>query len=123
MLKKVIFSTLALLLALGGSIFLLLKEKQAATLPLKKSQVILFYGDGCPHCAEVEAYLRQQHLLNTIEKKEIYHHPQNLRLLEKIAQKCHISQDNLGVPFLWTGKKCLMGDQEVLAYFKNKKEK
>jgi hypothetical protein len=35
------------------------------------------------------------------------------------VQKCELSQENVGVPFLWTGSECLMGDKDITTFFEN----
>lgn len=89
--------------------------------PLKQS-IVLFYGEDCPHCEIVEKYIAE----NTIElneflaKKEVYYNKQNANELVEKAKICGISTDAIGVPFMWDGSKCFVGDQEIIEFLKIK---
>lgn len=84
--------------------------------------LILFVGDGCPHCAKVEEYLEQNKVKEKMkmEIKEVYKNKNNAELMAEKAQGCGFSLDNLGVPFLWNGSKCLVGDQPIINFFQEK---
>ncbi len=83
--------------------------------------VILFYGEDCPHCKNVNDFLSQ----NNIEEKleithlEVYYNQDNQNVLAQVAEKCGLEADKIGVPFLWNGEKCLIGDVDIIDYFKN----
>ena len=36
------------------------------------------------------------------------------------AEDCGLSGDSIGIPFLWDGKNCLMGEQEIIKFFEQK---
>jgi len=97
-------------------------SKPASQENQQSSQIILFYGDGCPHCALVEEYVNQ----NGVEakapfvKKEVYYNKQNASELAEKAAACGMPTDSIGVPFLWDGTKCLVGDQPIIDFFKAK---
>lgn len=84
--------------------------------------IILFYGDGCPHCKVVDDYITQ----NDIESKvsfarlEVWFNKDNQNILTQIVQKCGIATDQVGVPFLYGGEKCYIGQDEVIDFFKVK---
>jgi len=40
--------------------------------------------------------------------------------LEAKAKICELPTDSIGVPFLWDGKDCLIGDQDIINFFKQK---
>jgi len=86
------------------------------------SDIILFYGDGCPHCALVEKYVSQNDIESKVPfvKKEVYYNKQNTNELVEKAKACGIPTDSIGVPFLWDGSKCLVGDQDIIEFFKAK---
>lgn len=85
-------------------------------------KIILFYGDGCPHCALVEKYIEENKISSKIEieKKEIYKNKQNANELKQQAKICGISTSSIGVPLLWNGVKCFVGDQDIISFFKSK---
>lgn len=78
----------------------------------EKINAYLFYGEGCPHCA------KEKELFNNIIDKyplevkefEIYHHPENAYLLEKVAGELNANAG--GVPFLVIGDKYFIGYAE-----------
>ena len=84
--------------------------------------IILFYGGGCPHCALVEEYVNQNGIEAKVPftKKEVYYNQNNAKELESKAKACGMSTDSIGVPFLWDGSKCLVGDQDIIEFFKLK---
>jgi len=88
------------------------------------SQMILFYGDGCPHCAIVEEYIKENSIGDKISfaQKEVYYNQNNAKELEAKAKICGLPTDSIGVPFLWNGEKCLIGDQDIINFFKQKSD-
>lgn len=86
------------------------------------SGIILFYGDGCPHCKIVDDFIAE----NKIEEKvkfsrlEVFNNTAGAKVLRDRAQACGISANQIGVPFLWTGQTCIVGDQEAIKFFKEK---
>jgi glutaredoxin len=90
----------------------------------KKSNLILFYGQGCPHCANVEKFLSENKVKEkiSIEEKEVYYNPRNSQLLINIARKCGFNDNQIGVPFLWDeiNNKCIVGDEPIISFFKER---
>lgn len=87
-----------------------------------ENQIIFFYGDGCPHCAIVEEYIKENNVNDKIvfSTKEVYHNRNNSKQLEEKAKMCGMPTDSIGVPFLWDGEKCFVGDQDIIEFFKSK---
>ena len=84
--------------------------------------VVLFYGEGCPHCKDVENFVSQ----NKIEDKvvftrlEVWHNQNNALLLINTAQSCNINiSQGAPVPLLWDGTKCYVGGPDVINFFKD----
>ena len=101
------------------------KRSEQKLLDSNKDKTIFFYGDGCPHCAIVETFFQDNNVESKVqfEKQEVFNNKQNSNLMTIIAtKKCSISENNLGVPFLWDGQnsKCLVGDQDIINFFKQK---
>jgi glutaredoxin len=86
------------------------------------SEIILFYGDGCPHCAKVEEYIKENNIQDKISfvQKEVYYNQNNAQELIYKAKTCGLPTNSIGVPFLWDGEKCLIGDQDIIIFFKQK---
>lgn len=65
-------------------------------------EYVLFYGNGCPHCAEVEQYIQKNVIAQgiDIELKEIYFNRTNLGDLQVYLDKLDLDTHQIGVPFL-----------------------
>jgi len=129
--NKIIVPTILFAAVLVFSFFVLSQEKNKNQTPTDKttttesqsaSQIILFYGDGCPHCAIVEKYIKENNISDKISfaQKEVYHNQNNAKELESKAKICGIPTNSIGVPFLWDGSKCIIGDQPIIDFFKSK---
>lgn len=80
--------------------------------PALAAEVVLdfFYGQGCPHCAKEKVFLEklsQKYPSLTVNKYEIYSHPENSSRLKAIGQE--LQADTSGVPFTVIGKKYFSG--------------
>jgi len=84
--------------------------------------IILFYGDGCTHCAALEEWMTENNIESKVEMKklEVFNNQENQELLVKKAEACNLAADTIGVPFLWTGTDCVVGDQPIEDYFNQK---
>jgi len=87
-----------------------------------KSGIILFYGDGCPHCGNVEAFIKEHNLTEKIQfdQLEVFNNKDNSVVFAEKAGICQIPQEKLGVPLLWDGANCVEGDQNIIKFFKDK---
>jgi len=83
---------------------------------------ILFYGDGCPHCAKVEKFLEKEGIGDELIKKEIYQNRKNAQEFNEICEEEGIDFMDRGVPFLFSQGECFIGDKEIVAYLENKDE-
>ena len=83
--------------------------------------IILFYGEGCPHCKNVDDYISQNKIEDKVKftRLEVWYNKNNQVILGKVAQKCSINSNQVGVPFLYDGVgKCYVGEVEVIDFFK-----
>ncbi len=126
--KKPLLISILFVAVLSYAIFVLASSKkpEANNIPnqgeVKESAIILFYGDGCPHCAIVEEYVSKNGIEVKVPfaKKEVYYNKKNSAELGEKAKICGIPTNSVGVPFLWDGAKCYVGDQEIVEFFKQK---
>lgn len=85
--------------------------------------IILFYGEGCPHCKVVDDFVSQNKIEDKVKfiKLEVWHNADNQEILSQVAtQKCGITSTKIGVPFLFDGNnKCYIGDVDVISFLKN----
>ncbi|MDO8443079.1 MAG: hypothetical protein Q7S81_02380 [bacterium] len=90
----------------------------------KDDSIILYAGTGCPHCANVEKYIKENQVDSkiTFTQKEVYNNQFNAKDLQSKAKICGLPTDSIGVPFLWDGEnaKCFMGDVDVINFFQEK---
>lgn len=89
---------------------------------LKEDSLIFFYGKGCPHCALVEEFMKQNNVLSKINivEKEVYYNKKNASELAEKARICGINTNEIGVPFLWDGKNCIVGDTPIINFLNEK---
>lgn len=83
--------------------------------------IILFYGQGCPHCADVEKFIAQNNIDSKLKitRLEVWYNKANAGLLSQVAQKCGITSGSVGVPFLYDGNgKCYIGEVDVPNFLK-----
>ena len=113
------------LMILPVAVWALVVQKQStvAQAPvLSTSGLILYYGDTCPHCKIVKDFLDSSRAAEklTWEHKEVYRNSANAAELTKRAEACGLDTRSIGVPFLWADGQCLIGDQPIINYFKQK---
>lgn len=115
--KKIIIAII--IIAVAAVILFLLLQK-----PQMPNGMIFFYGDGCSHCKNVEDYIAANGVEGkiTFEKKEVFNNQDNANVLGKVAGFCGLATDKIAVPFLWDGQnqKCLVGDVDIINFFKAK---
>jgi len=131
MYKKVIIPTILFIAVFAFSLFALSGEgsknkptvnEQTGQQNQAVNQIILFYGDGCPHCKIVEEYIANNKIKDKISftQKEVYYNKANANELGEKAKFCGLPTDSIGVPFLFNGEKCFIGDQDIINFFKQK---
>jgi hypothetical protein len=90
--------------------------------------IILFYGEGCPHCKNVDDFVEQNKITDKVNfaNLEVWYNKDNNLILQEVAKKCGINADSVGVPFLYdpstsSGQagKCYVGEVDVINFFKN----
>ncbi|MDD5103172.1 MAG: hypothetical protein PHX93_02110 [Candidatus Peribacteraceae bacterium] len=81
--------------------------------------MVLYYGDGCPHCANVEAFVQGNDVESKVSfsRKEVYLNKSNARELARVAKHCGLPTDSIAVPLFWTATQCLTGDKDIIAFF------
>lgn len=89
--------------------------------------LIFYWGNGCPHCENVEKWLDQnnQDKKLKINYKEVYYNKDNQTVLLDIAkQYCPeiIETGGIGVPtgFDPVAKKCIQGDTPIIEFLTSK---
>jgi len=83
----------------------------------------LYVGATCPHCKNVEEWLKNNQSIEEkagLVIKEVYYNPNNNKELLQRASECSIEKDKVFVPFLYDQGKCLVGDQPIIDYLGSK---
>jgi cytochrome c biogenesis protein CcdA len=86
----------------------------------EEQQAILFYGDGCPHCAQVEEFIKNNKLDFFVEQKEIYQNKKNAEEFNKVCAENGIALMDRGVPFLYAEGECFVGDKQIVTYLQTR---
>lgn len=84
--------------------------------------IILFYGDGCSHCANVDKFISDNNIKEKISfaELEVFNNQNNAGVLLEKAKACGLDTNLIGVPFLWNGKTCVLGDQDIIKFFQDR---
>ena len=76
----------------------------------KEINMYLFYGDGCPHCAELEAYLTpylKKHKNVHLYKYEVWYNEENANKYVEVHEL--LNDGSSGIPYLVIGNTTLVG--------------
>lgn len=120
--KKILWIILACLVVLGGIAFWTSKSKGISQNNSGDKELIFFYGAACSHCKKVEKFLEENKNIEEklqFEKLEISNKDNAKRFMEK-AEKCGLPMNSIGVPLFWNGEKCIVGDINIIDFFKGK---
>lgn len=77
-------------------------------------EAILFYGDGCPHCTQVEKWMEDKELTITIVAKEVYFNKENQQEFNNYCDQKNIT--SRGVPLLALDDEYVVGGTPIIAY-------
>lgn len=91
---------------------------------LSKNDIILYWGDGCPHCKALDEYLSSHKEIEEkikLTRKEVYNNRFNSEELDQAAKSCNLdTKDGVGIPFLYYKGECVSGDQPIIKYLTDK---
>ena len=120
--KNIYFVLLILVIIIAAGFFFMPKSSSEKGVQ-NKTQIIYFYSTRCPHCENVKAFFANNDVRSKVvfDEKEISQNRDNLIQLVKIRNRCRLPVEKyISVPFLWTGSECLIGDQNIIKFFKEK---
>ncbi len=125
--KVFIWVGVFMILVTGGLIWLAGQSEDISvseSKELSREGITLFYGDGCPHCEDVEKYIEENNITNKVEfvSLEIWENKSNAKIMEEAAIICELDLEKIGVPFLFDGSVCYVGGPDVQDFFKDKAE-
>ncbi len=90
------------------------------------AQLILFWGEGCPHCEKVKDYINENNLESKVKiaSKEVYYNQDNQLQLEETVKKCPEidSSQGVGVPLAFDTQNsvCLYGDTPIIEWLESR---
>lgn len=119
--KKILIPAILFVAVVLVAIVMIVKDN-GRQLPKQESSIVLYYGDGCPHCAIVDEFVKENKVEEKVphEKKEVYYNKKNADELASRAKTCGLPTNSIGVPFLWDGSQCFIGDKDIINFFKQK---
>jgi len=84
-----------------------------------EGEIYFFFGLGCPHCARVDEYFRNEGMYEKypIAKKEIYFDRENAVFYNRVLDDLGVSTERRGVPTVVMGETVLHGDVPIMAGF------
>ena len=95
-------------------------------LSISNTDVIVFWGNGCPHCENVKKFIKDKQLDAKIKIKliEVWNNTQNQDFMVKtIKENCQAIDTSKSVPvpfgFFVKDKKCEIGDQPINSRLKS----
>jgi glutaredoxin len=99
-------------------------KNQLANISCKESSIMYFYGKECPHCQEVEKFIADNKISDKVkyDSLEVWHNPENAKVMKEKAQDCGLPTDQIGVPFVYSGGKCYLGAPKVEDFFRKTAE-
>jgi glutaredoxin len=120
----IIFGILAFIIKAGNNKVVIKKvlDKKQTKVNTTILDLTLFYGNACPHCADLEKWMQENKIEEKIKiiKKEVYDNQQNAQELTQAAKKCGLTTNSIGVPFLFAEGRCLIGTSDIISFLSQK---
>lgn len=94
------------------------------TIDKSQADLILYWGNGCPHCEVVKDYISENNLDSKFKiiQKEVYYDKDNQKDLEITVALCPDidKSKGIGVPLGFDVKNqtCLLGDTPIIEWLK-----
>jgi hypothetical protein len=124
MIKKI--TPILLIIIVVFTFFKITSKPQEAEIDDSQANIILFWGEGCPHCENVEEFITDNKIDEEliISRKEVYYNKQNQLLMSQKADRCpEIDQSaGMGVPMAYfvDEDKCHLGDTPIIEAIEEK---
>lgn len=117
-----IIAAAATFLIIIGGVFIMGRPQKSAVPSPEPGTYEYFWGDGCPHCAVVDEFVKTWEKKDSIniKKMEVWYNRENAQIMADRAAKCGIKKEGMGVPLLYTPNgKCLTGDGPIIELYKS----
>lgn len=117
----IILITVTLLFLFGGAYIF---TRPTEIPPREDNTYEYFWGNGCPHCKNVDDFVATWNKKDsiTIKKFEVWNNPKNAEIMKDRYNSCNPkpASSQMAVPFLVTPDgKCLMGDTPIIDLYKS----
>lgn len=122
---KMTLGVVAVLLLVGGAVWWGLQDSnqkaEIDNVTVSPDATVLYYGEECPHCKDVEKFIEENHVEEKVsfERKEVWHDKKNAAEMQDAAKVCGLSDDEIGVPFMFAKGKCFVGTPDVEGFFQD----
>jgi hypothetical protein len=111
-----------LFLYYGGGVNSIRSYFNARTRPT--SGIILFEEKNCSPCDKVDNFITSNKIENKITFTRMDISDNNVRnILADKSQICGLNPSQVGTPFLWDGKRCILGYVDVIRFFQQETSK
>lgn len=87
------------------------------------TNMILFFGDTCPHCKDLKEYIVKNNVKAKLNFKEleVYNNRGNAALLSAKAKSCGLDTiQGVPVPFFFDGQNCYVGSDKIEEFLATK---
>lgn len=116
--KTFIFIGVFIVILIGFLVWLAQLSPEAEVSVLDNN-IILFYGDGCPHCEDVEEFIEENDMTNKVDfvRLEVWNDRANAKILDDALVRCAVDPKTAGVPFLFARGECYVGTPQIEEFF------
>ena len=90
-------------------------QKAEGDYAINQGELVFFWGEGCPHCVNIEKFLADNAGLEAklkIKKIEVFKDSKGQKLFLEKVKECGLS--TAGVPVLYKDGKCTQGDTPII---------
>ncbi|MFA6918133.1 MAG: hypothetical protein WC285_04885 [Candidatus Gracilibacteria bacterium] len=103
----------------GILIYTLFSTSAFAISSAAQAEIMIFVGEGCPHCTNVEQYVDENNIMSKLPIKyyEVWYNAENQELYLQKAKEVGYTQT--GVPLLIDGNHFESGDGPIITYLGN----
>ncbi len=126
--KKLIITIIIVVIVLLGIYKVTSKPgSSASSANVDNPDLILYWGQGCPHCENVKKFITKNNIDQKIKisQKEVYYNKANQKELTDVVTKYCPSLNSgqgIGVPVMFDPKAntCSSGDEPIITYITQK---
>ncbi|MFA6369329.1 MAG: hypothetical protein WCX20_03050 [Candidatus Shapirobacteria bacterium] len=125
MIKKL--TTIVIIIFIFFLFYLITSKNPDSSTTTIDSNLVLFYGDTCPHCEDVEEFISQNQIDQKlkINRLEVYNSKENSNTMVKMVNencKDQLNPQGLPVPFLINtdDKACFIGTPDITNHLTEK---